>query len=314
MPKLYATLCEKLGRTRSSLDRFSDNAPKKYKVYTIPKRTSGRRVIAHPSTELKRVQKKLVDILNHHFLVHQAAFAYKKNLSIKDNATKHQKSRYLLKMDFSDFFNSITPAILFAVCEAQSIDWSQAEQRLLTQLLFWNRTKSHGGKLVLSVGAPSSPLISNFVMFDFDQKMTELCKDKKIIYTRYADDLTFSTNQKNSLFDIPALVKTQLKSIYANQITINEMKTVFSSKAHNRHVTGVTLTNDNKLSLGRERKRMLSSLIHQYKIGILNEQDSYYLQGLLAFSMSIEPDFIKRMSVKYSPSLINTILGLRAKQ
>jgi RNA-directed DNA polymerase len=89
------------------------------------------------------------------------------------------------------------------------------------------------------------------------------------------------------------------------------MKTVFASKAHNRHVTGVTITNDGKLSLGRERKRMIASLIHQYKIGIIEDEDKYFMQGLLAFSISIEPDFIKRMAVKYSQTLIDGILSLR---
>ncbi len=313
MPRLYATLSEQSGRTRSSLNRFAENAPKKYKVYTIAKRTSGNRVIAHPSRELKSLQRTLTAILSNTFQAHPAAFAYKKGLGIKDNAIKHQKSRYLLKMDFSDFFNSITPSILFSICDNNQIVWSPAEKQLLTQLLFWNKTKSHGGKLVLSVGAPSSPLISNFIMYDFDAQLTQWCQTQKIVYTRYADDLTFSTNQQNVLFEVPTRVKKHLKAIYHQQITINEMKTVFSSKAHNRHVTGITLTNDNKLSLGREKKRMLSSLIHQYKIGILNEEDSCYLQGSLAFSISIEPEFIKRMATKYSPQVVNTILGLRAK-
>lgn len=309
--KLYRALFESLSITRNSLARFAETAPNRYKVYTIPKRTSGHRVIAHPSKELKNVQKHLTKILFNTFESHESAYAYKKGLSIKDNAEQHLNTKYLLKMDFSDFFNSITPSVLFDACRNRGISWSIAEENLLTKLLFWNKTKSHDGKLVLSVGAPSSPLVSNFVMYDFDLKISLFCKENKINYTRYADDITFSTSRKEVSFDIPKVVKKILKENYGNSLSINELKTIFSSKKHNRHITGVTLTNDNMLSIGRERKRMISSLIHKYKIGILSEEDTFYLQGLLSFSINIEPSFIERMKVKYSEELINNILRLR---
>jgi RNA-directed DNA polymerase len=309
--KLYRSLCESLSITRSSLTRFSETAPNKYKVYTIPKRTSGQRVIAHPSKKLKFIQKALINELAVKLKSHDAAYAYKKNLSIKDNARVHVNSEYLLKMDFSDFFNSIKPSALFLVCERNNIIWSDAEKRLLAGLLFWNKTKSQNKKLVLSVGAPSSPLISNFVMYDFDCKISEYCQNKKISYSRYADDITFSTNHRNVLFEIPNIVREMLVNLYENQIVINKLKTRFSSKAHNRHVTGITLTNDNQLSLGRARKRLVSSLIHKFKIGILNSSDTFYLQGLLAFCISIEPSFVDRMAVKYSRAIIDNIFNVR---
>jgi len=310
--KLYRELFQRLSITRSSLSRFSESAPNKYKVYTIPKRTSGQRVIAHPSKQLKVVQKSLVKVLSPIFESHQAAYAYKKKLSIKDNALRHVNSKYLLKMDFNDFFNSVTPSMLFIACERNNIKWSDAEKRLMENLLFWNKNKSHDRKLVLSVGAPSSPLISNFVMYEFDSKMSEYCKVSKINYSRYADDITFSTNKKGALFAVPSMVKKMLNELYGNHISINKLKTRYSSKAHNRHVTGVTLANDNTLSIGRVRKRLISTLIHKFKIGMLKADDTYYLQGLLAFSIGIEPNFVDRMKKKYSKDTVLNILSIRA--
>ncbi|WP_339348975.1 retron St85 family RNA-directed DNA polymerase [uncultured Alteromonas sp.] len=310
---LYKVLTEKLSVSRSSLTRFSDNAPKKYKVYTIPKRNSGQRVIAHPSKKLKIVQKELANILSPVFCSHDSAFAYKKGLSIKNNAQQHLNSKYLLKMDFSNFFNSITPSVLFLICEKNHIQWSAEEHRLLTNILFWNKTKSDGGKLVLSVGAPSSPLISNFVLFDFDREISKFCASKKINYSRYADDITFSTNQKGLLFEIPNFVRHVLRDIYDDSITINDLKTVYSSKKHNRHVTGITISSENKLSLGRAKKRMISSLIHKFMIGVIDQEDALYLQGILAFSISIEPDFIERMKLKYNEDVVHRVLNMRAE-
>ncbi len=106
------------------------------------------------------------------------------------------------------------------------------------------------------------------------------------------------------LFLVPDLVQNILTKEYEDRIAINKLKTVFSSKGNNRHVTGVTLTNDNKLSIGRDRKRTISALIHKYKIGILSEDDKLHLKGLLAFSMSVEPEFYHRMASKYSYNVV----------
>ncbi|HCN8126267.1 TPA: RNA-directed DNA polymerase, partial [Escherichia coli] len=66
------------------------------------------------------------------------------------------------------------------------------------------------GALVLSVGAPSSPFISNIVMSSFDEEISSFCKENKISYSRYADDLTFSTNERDVLGLAHQKVKTTL--------------------------------------------------------------------------------------------------------
>jgi RNA-directed DNA polymerase len=178
---------------------------------------------------------------------------------------------------------------------------------LIEKLLFWCPSKVSGGPLVLSIGAPSSPLISNFFMYHFDIAISDFCSDKDIVYTRYADDLTFSTNHKDILFQIPELIKGQLNSLFGNTIKINRKKTKFSSKGHNRHVTGITITNDGHLSLGRERKRYIKHMVHQYLLEKLSREDIFHLKGLLAFTKHIEPAFISSLKEKYSVELINRI-------
>ncbi|WP_273837824.1 retron St85 family RNA-directed DNA polymerase [Providencia rettgeri] len=306
--KLYSKLENELDAKRSKIERFASSAPKRYKVYTIPKRTSGRRLIAHPSKELKIIQRALVKLLQNELKVHKASYAYRKGKSIKDNALIHSKRKFLLKLDFNDFFNSITPELFLNEIKNNSVVLSPAEQNLLVNLLFWNKTKTFDGQLVLSVGAPSSPLISNFVMLRFDDLVYKHAKKSSIRYTRYADDLTFSTNTKNVLFEIPSFIKKTLYDIYSHRITINDSKTIFSSKAHNRHVTGVTITNESKLSIGRERKRLISVMIHKHTLHQLNESDFNYLHGLLSFAFHIEPEFISRLYKKYGEDLITNIM------
>ncbi|EJL6453779.1 retron St85 family RNA-directed DNA polymerase, partial [Vibrio cholerae] len=235
-----------------------------YKVYSIPKRKAGRRTIAHPSSKLKICQRHLNAILNPLLKVHDSSYAYVKGRSIKDNALVHSHSAYVLKMDFQNFFNSITPTILRQCLIQNDILLSVNELEKLEQLIFWNPSKKRNGKLILSVGSPISPLISNAIMYPFDKIINDICTKHGINYTRYADDITFSTNIKNTLNKLPEIVEQLIIQTYAGRIIINKRKTVFSSKKHNRHVTGITLTNDSKISIGRSRKRYISSLVFKY--------------------------------------------------
>lgn len=301
-------LCKELSVSKQEITDFVSLAPNKYKVYTIPKRTSGKRVIAQPAKRLKEFQRALIKLLEQILPVHDTAFAYKRHIGIKENARQHQNSNYLLKMDFQNFFYSINPELLFLIFKKLNIKTSSEDCYLLTNILFFNPSKKKGGKLVLSIGAPSSPFISNSIMYFFDKAIYEFCLDKGITYTRYADDLTFSCQNKDILFAVSTHVKQLLVEHFDGRITINESKTVFSSKSHNRHVTGVTLTNDNQLSIGRKKRRYISSLIHQFSLNQLADEDISYLQGLLAFACHIELNFKQRMIDKYSAEIIAKII------
>ncbi|ECJ9431255.1 RNA-directed DNA polymerase, partial [Salmonella enterica] len=206
---------------------------------------------------------------------------YKKGSSIKTNAQVHLHTKYLLKMDFENFFPSITPRLFFSKLRLANIDLTADDKVLLENILFFKSKRN--SNLRLSIGAPSSPLISNFVMYFWDIEVQEICPKIGVNYTRYADDLTFSTNNKDVLFDIPDMLENVLPKYSLGRIRINHEKTVFSSKGHNRHVTGITLTNDNKLSIGRERKRKISAMIHHFINGKLSTDECNKLVGLLAF-------------------------------
>ncbi|GGI76334.1 retron St85 family RNA-directed DNA polymerase [Shewanella gelidii] len=282
---------------------FAASSPYRYKVYSIPKRNSEeRRIIAHPSKELKFFQRVIVKQLSERLPIHSAAKAYTKGLSIKDNALPHANSKYLLKMDLKDFFPSINPSLFFKECRRHGIDFSDLDIELLEGFLFWKRRRAT--KLVLSIGAPSSPLVSNFILYKFDEDISRYCNSIGINYTRYADDLTFSTNKKDVLLKFPTKVRNTLNSLYDGQIKVNLRKTVLSSKAHNRHVTGVTLTNEGKLSVGREAKRNLSASIHSFTLQKLSNEEIFKLKGHLAHAEFIEPDFLERMVKKYGQEAI----------
>lgn len=290
-----------------SLRHYISSCPRMYKVYSIPKRTTGFRVIAQPTKQLKNIQREIVFFLEKKLPVHASAMAYRESIGIKDNALAHKDNEYILKMDFQNFFNKIKPDLFFTKIKNINLAYTQEDRFILSNALFWKPGKKRSVTLVLSVGAPSSPFISNFVMYDFDAAMSAWCEDNDITYTRYADDITFSTNIKNSLFVVPRQVKKILAK-HSPSITINESKTIFSSKAHNRHITGVTITNDNEISIGRKKKREISALIHKFTLNLLSQDEIKRLKGLLSHSYYIEPSFNSKMVHKYGHDVMMNIL------
>lgn len=307
MYNILAIISSILSMDKEDILKFSKTSPYRYKVYQIPKRSSDEmRTIAQPSKELKFIQNILKSsILEKILPIHSRAFAYKNNVSIKSNAYEHMNNEFLLKMDFKDFFPSISPNLFMKECERNNIIFNSEELNFLINLIF--RKKYRNGGLELSIGAPTSPIISNFIMYTFDEEIYKQCKEKEITYTRYADDITFSSNKRNALFTIPNLVQSTLNEKYNNVIRINSTKTIFSSKAHNRHVTGITLTNNNSLSIGRERKRKIISAVHHYKLGRLNEDEIIKLKGYLSFAFYIEPNFKYMLINKYGIDIIRSL-------
>lgn len=305
-------LAAKVNKTETEVTQYLANAPLKYKVYTIPKRTSGHRVIAQPTKTLKEYQRAFLQLKS--FPVHEVATAYCVGLSIKDNALKHKANSYLLKMDLKSFFNSINSKIFWGIWETHDDLPEEKDRDLIERLLFWSPSKSLQGKLILSVGAPSSPLLSNFIMYNFDESLFSACNRMGVTYTRYADDLTFSTNKKDLLFSLPNIVIKNLRTEFGNKITVNRKKTKFSSKAHNRHVTGITINNEQEISLGRKRKRYIKHLLHQFLLKKLTVDDITHLKGLLAFAKHIEPAFILSLEKKYSVAKIDEVFEAKNEQ
>lgn len=301
---ILACIAKQLNLPVPQVEAVLHRAPLRYKVYKIPKRTYGLRTIAQPSRQLKTIQRAFLACCP--LPVHETAIAYRQGLSIKDNAQRHAHNSYLLKLDLNNFFNSITPAIFWQAWDSY-FDRQVENTKLLESLLFWAPQRVLGGRLVLSVGAPSSPSVSNFVMHRFDAQLSQYCKQQNIVYTRYADDLTFSTSERDVLFLMPDQVASFLNTFFNGEISINKRKTVFSSKAHNRHVTGIRITNQGKLSLGRARKRYIKHLVHQFCLDSLSSQQLSHLQGWLAYASHIEPQFLEALAAKYGKATIKQI-------
>jgi retron-type reverse transcriptase len=285
---------------------FINSSPYRYKVYQIQKRHgNGTRTIAQPTQELKALQKMVLEKFFSFLPVHECAKAYCKNINIKDNALAHVENQYLLKMDFRDFFPSITSDAFIAHIEKNGIELSVGDKISVKKLFFWTKKRNIVHRL--SIGAPSSPFISNTIMYEFDSIIYNITSKMGITYTRYADDLTFTTNTKNILFDIPDVIEKICEKLEYPKLKINHEKTVFSSKKNNRHITGLVINNQDEISLGRDRKREIKSLIFKYSKHELSAEDTLRLSGILSFAKHIEPTFYESLIRKYSIEIIREL-------
>lgn len=287
-------LCGRFGFSRSQLEAYVQTCPYRYKTYPIDKRTTGKRWISQPSRDLKAVQRFLLDqVLKPNLKIHRSATAYQLNLNIIDNVRPHLKNSYLLKMDFSDFFPSIKGNDFVQLLLEGEIVSSKQDAVMLEQIFF----KRDDGELKLTIGSPGSPIISNAMLYKFDEFVEDECNKQEIKYTRYSDDMAFSTNHKDILFEIPKLVNAAIKSIERPRLKINLDKTIFTSKKFNRHITGITITNEGKQSIGRDRKRLLRAQI--FDAFNLSKKELASLRGRLAFAEQVEKGLRVKLELKY---------------
>lgn len=300
-------LARKLPLSRGELLLLIATAPNRYKVHTIEKRHNrGKRLIAQPTAEVKVVQTLLQGHLQGLLPIHECTKAYRARTSIKDHAEPHATKRYLLKIDFKDFFPSITSAD-FGQHLSRYTEMNQDGVDVLSRVFFWRPKLTN--RLILAIGAPSSPWLSNTILFDFDSRLSEYCREAGIVYTRYADDLALSTNTPNILGDALAYVRTLCAELPYPRLTINEDKTVFTSKKNNRTLTGLVLSNSGSVSIGRERKREIRSLANHYSRGLLVPEKIAHLRGLLAFTLSIDRAFNAAIERMIGPKKYEELMG-----
>ncbi|MBM2291435.1 retron St85 family RNA-directed DNA polymerase [Sulfitobacter pseudonitzschiae] len=286
------------------LVRLAQNASQHYKLYNIPKRNGEPRRIAHPSRELKAIQRWIVKVIIQRFPIHDAATAYRTGGGIRENAERHRISLYTNRYDFANFFPS------FKREQVQSFIQSESEK---VGLLLSDDDADFVGKIVcrydrLTIGAPSSPSITNAMMFPFDQILFDYCVKRDLIYTRYADDIFISANKSDQLNNLEVRIADAKRKIPHLSIRLNRQKTAYLSKKYHRSITGVVITPDHKLSVGRSRKREIRALVHRWINGKLDPIEVSYMRGLIAFARDIEPKFEVALRAKYGPQRIEEIL------
>jgi len=159
-----------------------------YTRFDISKRSGGSRLILAPVDSLKIVQAKLNQVLQAVYKSKSAVHGFVIGKSILSNAAAHSGSRYVLNLDLADFFPSINFGRVRGMFMAVPYRCNGNVATLLAQIC------CHENQL--PQGAPTSPTVSNMICGKMDSQLTKLAAKFKARYTRYADDITISTNTK----------------------------------------------------------------------------------------------------------------------
>jgi RNA-directed DNA polymerase len=293
---------------RSFIETVANSASKRYKRATIKKHDGSDRTIYQPSRELKAIQRVIHDDILNKLPIHSSVFAYRKGVNLKQHVLAHKSSNYITRLDFKNFFNSIDSDDLENFISDNSRllgpNWTLNDTKLLLNLVCF--------KGALTIGSVTSPVLSNSICFQLDENIFQICCKLKIVYTRYADDLYFSTNDPYILFNLPKDIIKIIRTLkYPKNLWLNKKKTIHTSKKRLRRITGIVLTPDGTVSIGRENKRRIRSLI--FKWDTLSEENRLSLKGYLSFVSSVEPEFINRLCIKFGSKAIYDIIKYKNK-
>lgn len=306
MSNLIHLLALETGLPEATIKRIAKAAPERYKTYFIKKKNGGYRKISQPAREVKSLQRALIKRVLSHLPIHEAATAYRTNRNIRDNALPHAAAGPILKMDFRDFFPSIKDSDWIQYCRDNSVFDNEEDTFISSRILFKREPRRYS--LRLAIGAPSSPLLSNILMRDFDEIVSRSLQVDHVTYTRYADDMTFSAPRTGHLTVVRRIVTSALREVRYPRLHINEDKTVYATKKYHRQVTGLVISNDGKITVGRNRKRLIRSMVHRFLMGADNAPDAEVIAGQIAFIKSAEPEYFHSLTARYGSETIRKML------
>jgi RNA-directed DNA polymerase len=214
---------------------------KKYVSFQVPKKTGGHRNIHSPVPELMSVQRNFKDYLLTIYNRKKCSHGFEQDYSILSNAKVHLKSKVVLNIDLKDFFESINFGRVYGLFCSQPFNFDQKASAAIAKLVTYEN--------ILPQGAPTSPILSNMIIRRMDNNFIQLAKKTKSIYTRYVDDITFSTTQAN--FDkkiinsgefTEVVLSNEIQGIIEkNGFQIKKNKTRLLRNSVRKEVTGITI-------------------------------------------------------------------------
>jgi RNA-directed DNA polymerase len=279
----------------SQLEWYAETASRRYKSYYLLKRDGGKREIHHPSRQLKNLQRLLNVLLLRKFEVHQAATAYRKSRNILHNAQAHAASNFTLHCDVKNFFPSFTKDGVEAFLRDLNIRGKASMSD--ADIVFVSKIVCRHNKL--TIGAPSSPMLTNAMMFSFDSQLHDWSRAKELVYTRYADDIFISATAPDQLADAQIAICRALDDYSYADLQLNQGKTAYLSRKRRRRIAGITITTERSLSIGLERKLAIKKLVYQFTSGKLAPELVSSLAGHISFVESVDPSFFNVLLRKY---------------
>lgn len=263
-------LVNHLGLDDQEIEDIITNQSDYYLSYPIKKSDKKKlRWIDAPLGRLKELQYNILYNMIYKFAPHDAAVGFRTDQSVKTGAERHLGNKVILTMDISNFFNSIKYPQVVRLFAGLSIRITDPEKKLDFNKVEWNGEIPPGRnyfgvaalmcyKNQLPQGAPTSPAIANLYAMGLDAQLNKLAKQRGMVYTRYADDMTLSHPDKG--YNIGQHVQDVIDVCQCYRLRVNHKKTRILRPHRRMLVTGVVI--NDKLAVPKYKWRNMRARLH----------------------------------------------------
>lgn len=225
-----------------------------YETLHIPKKSNkktGYRTVYKADDVLADLHKNILTTIKKNLendgidrFIHDSAHGFVNNRTTFSNAVPHLNKQFLLQVDIESFFKSIPIEHIIRVFKKMGCQEDIAI--IMTKICSIND--------VLEEGLHTSPMLANLYFYEIDQRMFQLAQEYGCDYTRYADDMTFSSSE--DLKDTNIL--DEITSILANeQLRLSDKKTRYSKYGQAQYVTGLSISNPERPRIPKKMKKQL---------------------------------------------------------
>jgi RNA-directed DNA polymerase len=210
-------------------------------------------------------------------------------------------------------FNQLKKVILASEAEIPVSDVLQYADRIV-ELVTFDST--------LPIGFSTSPSISNACLYNFDNRIQQRASELGVTYTRYADDIIFSSQSKDGLTAAIQLIEPILQELFGNKIRINQSKNRTISVGKKVKILGVNILPNGKLTVDRKIKDRVETTLHYFKTNrakyeeLVSENDDSKLErisGSLNYIKTIDPDYLNKLRKKYGSTTVDMFLRKSVK-
>lgn len=268
-----------------------------YITFRIPKRNGKFRTIEAPNDELKSQQRDGFEALEKVLKVSPFAHGCTRYKNIATCALPHVNKAFLGSIDIANFFPSISKELFMKRADKEKWRVNQLD----FNIHFHDFCDGQGSRL--PQGAPGSPFLSNAYLLTLDWRMSWLCHEKGVDYTRYVDDLCFSGPNRDDIVKLIGMATRILENEY--KLKINKKKTKIMPRSRRQLCVGIVV--NEKLNLKRETRKNLRAEVHQAMLK--NGKLSLETQGRVAFETMIRDN---KKTTHSSTQMISSIKVTRA--
>lgn len=250
-------------------------------------------------------------------MLKDVVFSYRKGCTVYDAVSLHANSKYFFQTDIKSFFPSIDrqlvkKTILSGAGATPVSDIEDSIERIL-DLVCVNDS--------LPVGFPASSLLSNAVLYSFDNELKKYADIKGLIYTRYSDDIVISSESKESIQDIGSLIQTELSNV-SDKLMLNIVKSKYFQTGQRIKILGMVILPNGTLTIDSNLKNEVEILLHFYindrekfknyilkTKAIRDEQKAIErIAGYLNYVNSIDQAYLNKLRKKYGATVIDTLV------